>query len=453
MRAEPPPRSTANWSAPTSFRGRKKRCSRCSWASKEHCGFQIADCGLKHLHCSAIRNPQSAIMKILVANLGSTSFKYRLFDMADERVLARGGVERIGSPKSRCFVETGGRRDEAELSAPDHAAAVRLCLRQLAEKKALKDPSELAGIGFKAVHARGVTGVQRVDDRVLDAMEAYADVAPAHNPPYTKAMRLLAKELPQIPLVAAFETGFHETIPAPEKHYAVPREWAEKYGVKRWGVHGASHRYIAERTPQLLGKAVSRLISCHLGGSSSLCAIRDGKSVANSLGMSPQTGLPHNNRVGDFDVFALPSLLRETGKTLEQVLDDLANRSGLLGLSGSNDLRDIESAAARGEERAKLGLDVFVAAVRHYLGAYLVLLGGADAIVFTGGIGENSAAMRAAVCADLGWFDIRLDPQANTAAKGEMPLHSADSRVQLWIMPTNEELIVARQAKALLSAT
>jgi acetate kinase len=390
-------------------------------------------------------------MKILVANLGSTSFKYRLFDMADERVLARGGVERIGSERSRCFVEAGGQREEAEGAAPDHAAAVRLCLRQLVERQCLHDPSELAAIGFKAVHAQGLTGVHRVDARVLAAMEAYNDVAPAHNPPYVKAMQLLAEQLPQIPLVAAFETGFHETVAPAHRLYAVPLEWAEQYGVQRWGFHGASHRYIAERTAQLLNNPAAKIISCHLGGSSSLCAIAEGMSVANSLGMSPQSGLPHNNRVGDFDPFALPVLMRATGKTLGQLLDDLANRSGLLGLSGHNDLRDIEAAAAKGERRARLALDVFVTAVRQYLGAYLLLLNGADAIVFTGGIGENSAAMRAAVCADLDWFGIYLDPERNAAAKAETPIHAAGSRVQLWIMPTNEELIVARQAKECLS--
>jgi acetate kinase len=398
--------------------------------------------------------PKGDTLKVLVANLGSTSFKYRLFDMADERVLARGGVERIGSDNARCFVEAGGKRQEATLAAPDHAVAVRLCLQQLADPnlRCLRDPSELAAIGFKAVHAQGMTGVQRVDDRVLSAMEAYADVAPAHNPPYTRAMRLLAKELPHIPLVAAFETDFHETIPPAERLYAVPTEWAEKHGIKRWGFHGASHRYIAERTLQLLGKPDAKLVSCHLGGSSSLCAARAGKSVANTLGMSPQSGLPHNNRVGDFDPFALPALMRATGKTLEQLLDDLANRSGLLGLSGHNDLRDIEAAAAKGDGRAQLALDVFFASVRHYLGAYLLLLNGADAIVFTGGIGENSARMREAVCADLDWFGIALDPVRNNEAKGEMPIHLHNSRVQIWIMPTNEELIVARQTQALLEA-
>ncbi|HEY7310815.1 MAG TPA: acetate/propionate family kinase [Gemmataceae bacterium] len=392
-------------------------------------------------------------MKILVANLGSTSFKYRLFDMTTEHVLARGGVERIGSPQSRCFVESAGQREETSVEVRDHAAAVRLCLQQLADPKrlCLKDPSELAAIGFKAVHAQGISGVQRVDERVLAAMESYGDVAPAHNPPYVRAMRLLAKELPQIPLVAAFETGFHQTIAPAERYYAVPREWADKHDVLKHGFHGASHRYIADRTVQLLNKPEAKIISCHLGGSSSLCAIEDGKSRACSLGMSPQSGLPHNNRVGEFDPFALPALLRATGKTLEQLLDDLANRSGLLGLSGGrNDLRDIESAAESGDTGARLAIDVFVASVRHYLGAFLLLLNGADAIVFTGGIGENSSRMREAVCANLDWFGIRLDGRKNAAAKGEMAIHAAESRVQLWIMPTNEELVVARQAKTLL---
>src|SRR5579884_455904 len=278
-------------------------------------------------------------MKILVANLGSTSFKYRLFDMTTEAVLARGGIERIGSSQSPCFVESGGQREEAIVEARDHAAAVRLCLEQLADPKrrCLRDPSELAAIGFKAVHAQGLSGVQRVDERVLAAMEAYADVAPAHNPPYVKAMRLLATELPELPLVAAFETGFHQDIPPAERLYAVPLEWATKHGIQRWGFHGASHRYIAGRTAQLLDKPGAHVISCHLGGSSSLCAIAEGVSEATSMGMSPQSGLPQNNRVGDFDVFALPALMRATGKTLEQLLDDLACRSGLLGLSGFND--------------------------------------------------------------------------------------------------------------------
>jgi acetate kinase len=393
-------------------------------------------------------------MKILVANLGSTSFKYRLFNMADERELARGGVERIGGLQSRCYARTERGSREEQAAVPDHAVAVEACLRLLADPQigVLADTRELAAIGFKAVHAHGISGVQRVNAGVLAAMEAYNDVAPAHNPPYVRAMRLLAERLPQIPLVAAFETGFHASIPAAERLYAVPLEWAN-FGIKRWGFHGASHRYIAERTVQLLNHPKARVISCHLGGSSSLCAIVAGSSCANSLGMSPQSGLPHNNRVGDLDPFALPAIMRATGKTLEQILDDLANRSGLLGLSGglSNDLRDLEAQAAQGGVVAQQAIAVFVASVRHYLGAYLLLLGGAEAIVFTGGIGENSAAIRAAVCAELDWFGIALDPVRNREAKAEVSVHSPTSRVQIWIMPTNEELIVARQAQALLA--
>jgi acetate kinase len=395
-------------------------------------------------------------MKILVANLGSTSFKYRLFDMADERMLARGGVESIGSDQARCTAHVKGFNFERYFPVPDHAAAVRICLEQLADPVllgCLKDPSELTAIGFKAVHAQGLTGVHRVDAAVLRAMEAYNDVAPAHNPPYVRAMRLLAEKLPHLPLVAAFETGFHESIEPAQRLYAVPLEWATQYGIRRWGFHGASHRYIAERMTQNLGNPGAKIISCHLGGSSSLCAIKEGRSVANSLGMSPQTGLPHNNRVGDFDPFALPALMRATGKTLEQLLDDLANRSGLLGLSDghSNDLRDLEEEAEKGCPVSQQAIAVFVAAVRHYLGAYLLLLNGADVIVFTGGIGENSALMRTAACAHLDWFGIGLDPIRNREARGEVPIHSHGSRVHIWIMPTNEELIVARQAKALLS--
>jgi len=391
-------------------------------------------------------------MKILVANLGSTSFKYRLFDMADERVIARGGVERIGDDKSRCYAQAGAVSEESLVAAPDHAVAVKLCLKQLSDPKlnCLKNPSELSAIGFKAVHARGLTGVHRVDDKVLSAMEDYADVAPAHNPPYVKAMRLLARELSEIPLIAAFETGFHESIAPAQRLYAAPLEWATKYGIQRWGFHGASHRYIAERTARLLNNPDARIISCHLGGSNSLCAIARGRSVANSMGMSPQSGLPQNNRVGDFDPFALPVLMRATGKSLEQLLDDLANRSGLLGLSGFNDLRDLENDAKNGGEGSQQALDIFTASVRHYLGAYMVLLNGADAIVFTGGIGENSSMFRSAVCANLDWFGISLDPIRNQEAKGEVPIHSSNNRVQIWTMPTNEELIVARQAKQLL---
>jgi acetate kinase len=392
-------------------------------------------------------------MKILVANLGSTSFKYRLFDMRDEHQLARGSIERIGSPESPCVVQVGAHRQEKLLRVPDHAEAVRECLAQLTDPEmgCLKDPAEVAAIGFKAVHGGRVSGVVRVDKDVLDAMEEMSAVAPAHNPPYIAAMRQLQEKLPDIPLVAAFETGFHCTIPPHNRYYAVPFEWAEKGLVQRWGFHGASHRYIATRVAELLGNQRLRIISCHLGGSSSLCAIRNGHSVACSLGSSPQSGLPHNNRVGNFDPFALPLVMRQTGKSLTEVLCALATESGLLGLSGvSADVRDIEDAAAKGHVRAKLAMDVFAAATRQYLGAYLVELGGADVIAFTGGIGENRPAFRSKVCGGLEELGIVLDPSTNLAARGEVKISAPNSRVQVWIVPTNEELIVARQARQLL---
>jgi len=295
--------------------------------------------------------------------------------------------------------------------------------------------------------------VQRVTGDVLSAMEEVSQVAPAHNPPYITAMRLLAEKLPEIPLVAAFETGFHQAIPDRLQHYAVPCAWASEHGIRRWGFHGASHRYIAMHVAELLCRDDLRIISCHLGGSSSLCAIRNGESVATSMGMSPQSGLPQNNRVGDFDPFAIPVVMKATGKSLDEVLEDLAERSGLLGISGeSGDIRDLEALAASGNERARLALDVYISAVRHYLGAYLIELGGADVIAFTGGIGENGAGIRAAVCRDLESLGIQLDTDVNAKAFGETKISADGSNTAVWVVPTNEELIVARQTKSLLES-
>lgn len=392
-------------------------------------------------------------MKILVANLGSTSFKYRLFDMTSEKQLARGGTERIGSPESKCFVEIGGKRREVTAVVSDHAVAVRMCLEQLTDPSegCLSDAKEVAAIGFKAVHGGRFSGAQRVTSDVLTAMDEMARVAPAHNPMYVKAMRLLADKLPEIPLVAAFETGFHQTIPDRNKFYAVPYDWAEKYSLKRWGFHGASHRYLAGRCAELVGRKDIRVITCHLGGSNSLCAIRNGESQATSMGMSPQTGLLHNNRVGDFDPFALPMLMERTGRSAESLLEEMANQGGLLGLSGvSEDIRDVEAAAAAGNARARLALDVFCSGIRHYVGAYLVELGGCDVIAFSGGIGENGVNTRATVCAGLEEFGIKLDPTKNATAKGEGRISADDSRTQIWIVPTNEEIVVARLSKQLL---
>ena len=392
-------------------------------------------------------------MKILVANLGSTSFKYRLFDMDTEQQLARGGVERIGAEQSDCFVEVGENKTELVLHVPDHSVAVRQCLEQLTDPEhgCLADASEVAAIGFKAVHGGRFSGVQKVTHEVLDAMEEMSGVAPAHNPPYISAMRQLADKLPEIPLVAAFETGYHQTIPARNRNYAIARDWAEEFHVKKWGFHGASHRYIAGRMSQILGREDLRIISCHLGGSSSLCASRNGQSVATTMGMSPQSGLPHNNRVGDFDPFALPVLIERTGLSLNEVLEKLATNSGLAGVSGtSGDCRDLEEAAAAGNAEAQLGLDIFISEARRHLGGLLVELGGADAIVFTGGIGENGIKIRESICRDLLALGLELCDSANRNVSGETKVSSDQSAIEIWVVPTNEEIVVARQTKALV---
>lgn len=269
-------------------------------------------------------------------------------------------------------------------------------------------------------------------------------------------MRQVQQQLPHIPLVVAFETGFHLTGPDRNRYYATPVEWAEEYGIRRWGFHGASHRYVAQRTAELAAGAAPtgealRVISCHLGGSSSVCAIKGGKSVATSMGMSPQSGLPQNNRVGDFDPFAIPVVMERTGKTLDGVLEMLANECGLLGLSGnSGDVRDLAEAAQKGDKRSRLALDVYIGSVRHYLGAYLVELGGADVIAFAGGIGENDTAIRSAVCAGLESLGIELDEAKNASTRAEGAIHADRSKTQVWVVPTNEEIVVARQTAQLL---
>ena len=395
-------------------------------------------------------------MKVLVANLGSTSFKYRLFDMSSEQQLARGGVERIGSPESRCFVEIGEYRGELTQSVPNHGTAVEACISQLTHSThgCLQDASEISAIGFKAVHGGRLSGVQRIDDKVLAAMDEMNSVAPAHNPPYMAAMKQLASMSSSIPLVAAFETDFHQSIPDAWKRYAIPASIANALPIRRWGFHGASHRFIGWRTAQLLGRSDARIISCHLGGSSSLCAIRDGKSMATTMGMSPQTGLPQNNRVGDLDPYSLPLMMEHTGLTLERLLHLLSTQAGLLGLSNglSGDVRDLEKASEAGNSDAKLALDVYVADIRRQIGGMLMALGGVDAIVFTGGIGENGVGIRRAVCEGLEDLGIGLSAKSNASGTTERRIDDAQGKVQIWIVPTNEELIVARQTVAAIQS-
>jgi acetate kinase len=382
-------------------------------------------------------------MKVLVANIGSTSFKFKLFDMSKgEKELARGAAERIGSDDAK--VKVGEQPWSGRLA--NHGDAIEKCLAML------PDPAiRLDAIGFKAVHGGPISGAVRVTEQVIATMQEFADVAPAHNPPYIAAMKAFADRLPDVPQVAAFETAFHQTIPASRTTYAVPWEWTQG-GVRRYGFHGASHRYIAVRTAELLKRDDLRIISCHLGGSSSICAIQAGKSLANSFGTTPQSGLPHNNRVGDLDPYVLLKALPKFGLSFEKALEIMAKQGGLLGISGvSNDMRDIEAAAAQGNARAQLAVDVLVQSVRDYVGAYLAVLNGADVVVFTGGIGENGAAVREKICRGFDYCGLKLDPQRNGARGTEATISADDSRIRIMTIPTNEELILARQTREVLT--
>ena len=373
------------------------------------------------------------MMLVLVANLGSTSFKFKLLDMErDGSELARGGYERIGQKDS---------------PFKTHGDVIDVILKDLSSK-GLKKPD---AIGFKAVHGGPISGAVRVTDEVLAVQEQFADVAPAHNPPYIAAMRAFREKLQGTPQVAAFETAFHQTIPLSRQVYAIPHEWTEKLGIRRYGFHGASHRYIATRVRELVPEA-RKIISCHLGGSCSICAIQDGKSVANSFGMTAQSGVPHNNRVGDFDTFALMKLTKQ-GLSLEEIFRKLGKEGGMLGMSGvSPDMRDVEKAAVEGNARARLAIDAFVESVRSFIGNYLVALGGCDVLAFTGGIGENGVGIREAVCRNLDFAGIRLDSQKNHVRGRETKISAVESGAEIWIVPTNEELIVARQTVAVLTA-
>ena len=392
-------------------------------------------------------------MNVLVANLGSTSFKYRLFAMGaeGERVVAKGGYERV----------------------TDFGTVIQEALDGLVAQGHLRDLNDLDAVGFKTVLGKNLSGCVPADETCIAALEGLARIAPSHNPAYVNGIRQFSR-LTRARLVALFETSFYQWIPEAATRYAVPESWYTA-GVRRYGFHGASHKFIAERSAELLGRAdiaervrqlyvagpgaepeqALRVVSLHLGGSSSVCGIRSGVSIGASMGLSPQGGLPQNNRVGDLDTMAIPLVLGELGLSMEEALRQLTKESGLLGLSGvSNDCRDIHAAADQGNPQARRALEVFVHSIRHWLGAFAFQMGGLDAVVFTAGIGENDARLRAAVCTGLEGFGLRLDPMANARLSGpEACISAADSAVKVLVIPTNEELVVARETKRLLESS
>lgn len=397
-------------------------------------------------------------MLIFVANLGSTSFKYKLYDMPSERVLASGASDRVGEPIGAWSLMGEGVDEQGEAEQRDHKQSIELHLTKLTEFGVIADPGAIDAVGFKAVHGGPIRGAGRVDDVVLDTMRSLYPLAPAHNPPYVEAMLGFREALPGAEQIAAFETGFHADIPLSRQVYGVPFDWYEKHNVRRYGFHGASNAYVAARMAELTPApgGCKRIINLHLGGSCSVCAIRDGKSVAHSMGATPQTGVFHASRVGEFDPFAVLAL-HDAGLDADTIYAGLGRQGGLRGISGVGaDLRDIRAAAEQGNERAQLAIDAFVESCRHYLGAYLAVLGGVDAVTFTAGIGQYEPTIRAAICADLDFAGITLDPQRNAQATGKTDQRlddpdAASSGAQIWVVPTNEELVVARQTADVLN--
>jgi len=358
-------------------------------------------------------------MNLLVPNLGSTSLKYQILEMPSEKALGRGRFERV--------------RDYGEAIGQIAAGGIAV-----------------DAVVFKAVHAGPqYCGTFLIDDGVLRALEEYLPAAPAHNTIYLAAIRAFRDSLPSIPLVAAFETEFHATMPAWARLYGVPAEWRAE-GVRKYGFHGASHQYVAERVAAILGRQ-TRLVSCHLGGSSSICAIDGGRSIDTSMGFSPQSGLENATRHGDLDAFAVLFMMERHNWTCAEVREQLAKTGGLAGLSGiaGGDVRDLEQAAVEGDARAAEALRVFAYQVAKTIGAYAAALGGLDAVAFTGGIGENSASLRAACCRGLEFLGIALDAELNVGGSGDRVVSRGS--VAVLALATNEELIVARRAYRLLT--
>ncbi len=387
-------------------------------------------------------------MNILICNVGSTSLKYQLFAMEQgEKVLKKGGAERVGQKESVFYITdpVSGKKTQNAAHFPTHLEAIYAMLEAI-------EPEKADCVGFKVVHAKGVTGTQYLTDDVLSAMEDFNSVAPAHNPPYLAAIRLFREAMPNVPLIGAFETAFHAHMPPEAKFYSIPMELSRKHKIHRYGFHGASHEYLSRYAMERLGTDECKVITCHLGGSGSICAVKNGVSVDTSLGLSLQCGIMHNNRCGDIDPYIIFYLAEECGMTLPQIKEMLQTKSGFLGMSGgvSADLRDVEKAAEDGNEDCRIAIESYGYSIRKYIGAYAAAMGGVDAVVFGGGIGTNSATIRRLALKELEFLGITLDEEKNQ--EGAEDISKDGSKVRIYLAETNEEIIVARKAKALLEA-
>ena len=390
-------------------------------------------------------------MMVLIANPGSTSYKCKLYDLKNMDVLYQATVERIGDTEGiYSYQFLGEEKLSNRMGIPDYFEAVNLTLETIKTKYTIQDVS---AVGFKTVLAKGVTGCVELSHEVVKAMEEFISLAPVHTQVYLTAISVFKKILPETTLVGLFETAFHINIPPEAYLYGIPYEYYEKHGIRKYGFHGASHRYVGQRTKELFFSHEDswKVISCHLGGSASVCAIKDGWSVDTSMGMSPQSGLLNAKRVGDLDPFALLYLMEKENMSIQDARDVLMSKSGIYGISGiSGDFRDIEKGMIQGSKRDELAFKTFVYYVKRYIGEYLAILNGADCIAFTAGAGQNSPRLRKEIVRNMENLGIFLDDERNNANPKEGLISREDSLVKVAVIPTNEELIVVKEVERFL---
>ncbi len=391
-------------------------------------------------------------MKILSVNAGSSSLKFTMFELPEEKVIISGTFEKIGIDGSFYTIKYNGAKDKKEVDLKDHTEAVKILLKELKAYKVIKSYDEIDGVGHRLVHGGDkYTESIIIDDDVMDTVEELIPLAPLHNPANLVGVRSFKEVLPKTPMVAVFDTAFHQTMKEDEFLYAVPYDWYEKFGVRRYGFHGTSHRFISLEMKERLGKDV-KIISCHIGNGASLCAIKDGKSIATSMGFTPIAGVIMGSRCGDIDVGLIPYVMSQTKKSFDDVMMDLNKKSGMLGISGaSSDMRDVEEAYESGDKRSTVAMNMYANRIVEYISMYNAKLEGADAIVFTAGVGENSNVVRDMVCKKLAFMGIKLDEDKNNTRGIEGEISTSDSSIKVYVVPTNEELMIAKDTYDLIN--
>ncbi len=396
-------------------------------------------------------------MKVLVINCGSSSLKYQLIDMTNENALAVGLVERIGIEGSILTQKVNGEKFKIEEEMADHKKAIELVIKALLDEKngVIKDVSEINAVGHRVVHGgEKYANSVVIDDEVIKAIEDCAKLAPLHNPPNLIGINACKQLMPTTPMVAVFDTAFHQTMPEESYMYAIPYELYDEHKIRRYGFHGTSHKFVSKEAADFLGKDVKDIntITCHLGNGASIAAVKKGECIDTSMGFTPLAGLVMGTRCGDIDPAVVTYLAKEVGMDVAEVDTLLNKKSGVLGISGiSSDFRDIEDAAAEGNKRAQLALDMFCYRVKKYVGSYAAAMGGVDCILFTGGIGENGCEVREQICEGLDFLGVEFNKEANDGCRGKLKdISTETSKVKVLIVPTNEELMIARDTKSLV---